>query len=206
MRLAIPAVLLLALGAGTAHAQTPPPDSTAAAAAVQTPPRRPGLGSWTTDRRDFRVGDIVTILVDEVTIASADKSNVDSQGRSTDAGAGFSPPTGDPTNVSFRTRLDNESATRGQARRRDVLTTELSARVVEVGDGVMKLEGSRTLKIDKAVQKVTLTGWARPQDITPRNFVDSWRLADAELLYESTGDLGKPKTGIITKILGILWP
>jgi flagellar basal body L-ring protein FlgH len=46
----------------------------------------------------------------------------------------------------------------------------------------------------------------RPQDISARNLVESWRLADAELLYESTGDLGNPKKGIITRILGILWP
>lgn len=196
------AALLLAAGATGAAAQV--------SADSAAPQRRPGLASWTTDRRDFRVGDVVTILVDELTIASADKSNFDEQGRSTDgslAGTFNSPSgTGQRGDVSFRTRLDSESAVRGQARRRDVLTTELSARVVAVEAGVLKLEGSRTLRIDKAEQRVTITGWARPHDISARNLVESWRLADAELFYESKGDLGKPKKGIFTRILGVLWP
>jgi flagellar L-ring protein precursor FlgH len=76
---------------------------------------------------------------------------------------------------------------------------------VEEG-GVLKLEGSRMSRIDKAEQRVTITGYARAQDISARNLIESWRLANAELLYESKGNLGKPKQGIITKILGILWP
>jgi flagellar L-ring protein precursor FlgH len=169
--------------------------------------RRPGLASWTTDRRDFRVGDVVTIVVDERTIASADKSNLDESGRSTNAGLNAATGSGKSTDVSFRARLDNESAVRGQARRRDVLTTELSARIVAVEEGgVLKLEGSRVSRIDKAEQRVTIVGFARAQDISASNVIESWRLANAELLYESKGDLGKPKQGIISKILGILWP
>lgn len=190
---------------GVAQAQTAA-DSTPQPPQPQ-PQRRPGLASWTTDRRDFQVGDVVTILVDEQTIASADKSNVDESGRSTNAGLNAATGSGKPTDISFRARLDNESAVRGQARRRDVLTTELSARVVAVEEGgVLKLEGSRMSRIDKAEQRVTITGYARAQDISARNLIESWRLANAELLYESKGNLGKPKQGIITKILGILWP
>lgn len=202
-RVLLAALCLVAMATG-ASAQTPPdttaPPATAAATA------RPGLGSWTSDRRDFRVGDIVTILVDEVTIASADKTNLDAQGRSMDLGGSLDVPSSGRRNASLRTRLENESATRGQARRRDVMTTELSARIVEMGDGVLRLEGSRSLHIDRTEQRVTLSGWARPEDISPRNFVDSWRLADVELLYESRGDLGNPKKGILARILGIFWP
>lgn len=183
----------------------PPPDSTARPAQ-----KRPGLGSWTTDRRDFQVGDIVTILVDELTIASADKANTDASGRSTTGNVGgtMTMPGGvNRGDVLFRSRLDNESNVRGQARRRDVLTTELSARIVEVDpSGLLRLQGSRSLHIDKAIQKVTLAGYVRPQDITARNFVESWRLADAELIYESSGDLGKPKRSILSRIIGVLWP
>lgn len=193
-------IALLALGGpGSALAQT----------ADSVPPRRAGLGSWTTDRRDFRVGDIVTILVDELTIASADKTNVDQSGRATTANAGgqlVTPTSRDGGDVVFRTRLDNESNVRGQARRRDVLTTEISGRVIEIEGPLLKVQGSRTLRIDKAEQKLTITGYVRAQDISHRNLVESWRLADAELLYESKGDLGNPKKGIIGRIIGMLWP
>jgi flagellar L-ring protein precursor FlgH len=174
------------------------------------PQKRPGLGSWTTDRRDFKVGDIVTILVDEQTIASADKSNTDATGRSMDAGGGGSAvlPSGTKRgDVVFRTHLDNESSVRGQARRRDMLTTEISARVTAVeATGIMRIEGTRSIHIDKAEQSVTITGMVRSQDISARNLVESWRLADAELIYTSTGDIGKPKQSILSRIMGILWP
>jgi flagellar L-ring protein precursor FlgH len=179
--------------------------------ADSTPPqRRPGLASWTTDRRDFKVGDIITIIVDELTIASADKANTDESGRSMDAGlnGGMTMPSSTTrSDVTFRTRLSNESSVRGQARRRDVLTTEISARVTEVdANGVMRIEGTRSISIDKAQQSVTITGMVRPQDVTTRNLVESWRLADAELIYTSTGDIGNPKKSILSRILGILWP
>jgi flagellar L-ring protein precursor FlgH len=107
----------------------------------------------------------------------------------------------------FRGRLSNESSVRGQARRRDVLTTEISARVTEVdANGVMRIEGTRTISIDKAQQSVTIIGMVRAQDITSRNLVESWRLANAELIYASTGDLGKPKKSMLSRILGMLWP
>ncbi len=200
------ALTLLVSAAGDVAAQATA-DSTAAQQVTQ---RRPGLASWTTDRRDFRVGDVVTILVDELTIASADMSNFDEQDRSTNGSVGgsFTPPTGagQRGDGTFRTRLDTESLRRGQARRRNVLTTEISARVTAVENGVLRLEGTRTSRIDKAEQRLTLTGWVRPNDISPANLVESWRLADAELLYVAKGNLGKPSKGIITRILGMLWP
>ena len=43
-------------------------------------------------------------------------------------------------------------------------------------------------------------------DISITNMVESNRVADAQLGYLSPGPLGKPKQGIISKILGGLWP
>ncbi|MGH7507082.1 MAG: flagellar basal body L-ring protein FlgH, partial [Longimicrobiales bacterium] len=149
-------------------------------------------------------------LVDELTIASADKSNFNEQDRSTtgtlDGGFTMS-GTGMNGRGGLRTGWDNESRMRGQARRQDRLTTEFSVRVVGIApNGVLKVEGTRTILIDEQEQKVTLTGLVRPQDVTSRNVVDSWRVADASLAYASTGDLGKPKKGILSRILGIIWP
>jgi len=61
--------------------------------------------------------------------------------------------------------------------------------------------------VDKSKQQVTLTGWVRPQDISvSTNTVPSWRLADAEIAYGQQGSLGKPKTGLLTKLLDVIWP
>lgn len=187
------------------------PDSTQARPVADTSAvRMPGLGSWTSDRRNYVVGDLITVLIDELTIASADKSNVDSQDRSTrgDLGAGFgSSGSGTSLSGTFRTGMSNDSRERGQARRSDRLTTEISVKVVSIEpNGVLKVEGTRVMLIDKQEQKVTFTGLVRPQDITSKNGVDSWRVADAQLAYSSTGDMGKPKRGILSKIVGIIWP
>src|SRR5690606_4820086 len=162
-------------------AQTQPDSTRAAQDAAAT--RRPLAVSWTSDRRDFVVGDIITILVDELTIASADKSDIDENDRRTRAS--FEAAFGTGTSKSggsggFGTGWDRESRVRGQAGRQDRLTTEFSVRVVNIEpNGVLAIEGTRTIMLDKQEQQVTVTGFVRPQDVTPRNVVDSWRVADA---------------------------
>jgi flagellar basal body L-ring protein FlgH len=42
--------------------------------------------------------------------------------------------------------------------------------------------------------------------VSAQNQVESWRVADAQLLYTSEGSLGKPKGSIIGRILGAVWP
>jgi flagellar L-ring protein precursor FlgH len=60
--------------------------------------------------------------------------------------------------------------------------------------------------IDKNEQLVTLTGWVRPQDVSPQNVVESLRVADAALTYQAKGNLDKPRGGFLSKLVGKLWP
>jgi flagellar L-ring protein precursor FlgH len=46
----------------------------------------------------------------------------------------------------------------------------------------------------------------RAQDVSPANTVESARLADAQLTYQSPGPLGKPKQGLVTRVVSLLWP
>jgi flagellar L-ring protein precursor FlgH len=204
--LAVAAVALS--GATGAQAQTPP-DSTPPSAqpAAQA---RPLAVSWTSDRSTYVVGDILTILVDELTIASADKTDANEQNRDTRArfeAAFKASGTSSGGGATFGTGWDASSRARGQARRQDRFTTEFSVRVIEIEpSGVLKIEGTRTLLLDGQEQQVTLTGFLRPQDVSTTNLVDSWRVADANFAYSSTGDLGKPKQSILSRIIGIIWP
>jgi flagellar L-ring protein FlgH len=197
----------LATAAG-AQAQTPP-DSTPPAAQPAAQPR-PLAVSWTSDRRDFVVGDIITILVDELTVASADKTDANEQNRDTRARfeAAFKASAMSQGGAgSFGSGWDASSRERGQSRRQDRFTTEFSVRVTGLEpNGVLQIEGTRTILLDEQEQQVTLTGFLRPQDVSTRNLVDSWRVADANFAYASNGDLGKPKKSIFAKILGIIWP
>ncbi len=73
-------------------------------------------------------------------------------------------------------------------------------------NGLLQLKGTKNINVDKAMQDIVFTGFVRPQDISTTNVVESSRIADAQLGYLSPGPLGKPKQGIISKILGGLWP
>ncbi len=73
-------------------------------------------------------------------------------------------------------------------------------------NGTLQVKGRRVVDVDKAKQDVTLAGWVRAQDVTPQNVVESSRIADAQLTYVSPGPLGKPKQGILSRVIGIIWP
>jgi flagellar L-ring protein precursor FlgH len=188
----------------TAPAATPPTEAVA--------PQRPVRQSWTSDRRAFAVGDVITVLVDEMTVASANQSDVayDRRRRDMDvfaAGSGLAdalPATG----ARIGTTNDADSRRRGDALRQNRFRGEVSVRVVAIDPttGLLQVQGEKLVNVDRNRQQIELTGWVRPQDVSSANLVDSWRVADAQLVYASKGSLGKPKGGIISRILGALWP
>lgn len=200
---------LAALPAG-ATAQASPGTQPAAAdsqLASAASPARAAPISWVSDRRMFHVGDVISVLVDEYTLASADKTNVAQQDRSrkSSAGAGYNGTTVGSGN--FSTSNSGRSTDRGQASRHNRLTGEITVRVVEVKpDGTLRIEGEKAIQVDKHVQKLRLTGFLRPEDVPPTNVVESWRIANSEIQYTSKGDLSKPHGSLLSRLLGWLWP
>ncbi len=179
-----------------------------AARAQDTLPR-PAAGpplrtSWTSDRVPLQVGDVVSILIDEQTQASADRDEYTSRNRDRDvsvaAGAGGG------TGMGLRTRNDVQDGQSGESSRRNRFTAELSTRVVEVGPGgLIRIEGTKKVKIDDHEEEVTIRGWVRPHDVTVGHTVESWRVANAEILYTSNGSLVK-SGGIWSKLLDLIIP
>ena len=190
---------------GTAGATATTANGQPTTANPTTAPR----ASWTADRRNFVVGDIVTILIDDYTISTAVKENIASDQRSRDLDLNAQLPTATGTNksVGLSTRNGASQQQRGSARRENRFQNEMSVRVVGVGaNGLLQLKGTKKINVDKAQQDIELTGWVRAQDITAQNYVESNRVADIVIGYQSPGPLGKPKQGIMTKILGAIWP
>jgi flagellar L-ring protein precursor FlgH len=72
--------------------------------------------------------------------------------------------------------------------------------------GNLVIKGSKTVDVDKNKQVMTLSGTLRPQDVSATDVAESTRIADAQLVYTAQGSLGKPKTGILTRVLGVVWP
>lgn len=199
--LAIAAVPFL-LEAQPATRSTTDSTTTAAPPAAATPVR----SSWVADRRTFAVGDIITVLVDDYTISTAVKENIAQDDRT--RGFGLSarlPSSSQNANIDVSNRANQQQ--RGQARRENRFQNELSVRVIAVGqNGLLQVKGTKKFDIDKAMQDIVFSGWVRAQDVTPGNLVESSRVADVQLAYASPGPLGKPKQGIVSKIIGIVWP
>ncbi len=218
---AVLSIILLLLGAPLLLAQTknqPVPATAtatataaaAAAAAAATPARR--LSSWTADRHEYQVGDVITVLVSEATLASAAKSQggTDQQTRKNDLG--LVPPKVGTTalpSIDATMNMDKNAASTqtGDAKRNVNFKGDISVRVVAVDrTGLLQVKGLKLVDVDKNKQTLNFTGWVRPQDVSPDNIIASERVADAQLTYQLTGDLGKTRGGIIGRLVNVFWP
>jgi flagellar L-ring protein precursor FlgH len=197
-------VALAASAATPATAQTAP-DSTVAPPAASTmaaPAWPPVRTSWLADGTTLRVGSIVTVFIDEVTLASADISVFERRDRGRDVR--FALPS-QGTNFGLQTQNDVGEQEQGESSRRERFQAEMSARVVEIVGDLARIEGTRRMGIDEHEQSVTLRGWVRARDLSTQNTIESWRIADAEILYSSNGEL-RNTGGFWSTILNLILP
>ena len=212
--LALAAALAFAPFTVSAQAASQPPGSQAATApaanapAANAPviPAPPPRNAWVSDRRQFAVGDIITVLIDDYTISTAVKENLNQDLRNRGFGLNARVP-GSSQSANIDARNNADQTQRGQARRENRFQNEMSVRVVAVGpNGLLQVKGTKKIDVDRAMQDLVFTGWVRAQDVSVTNLIESSRVADAQLGYASPGPLGKPKQGIISKVLGMVWP
>jgi flagellar L-ring protein precursor FlgH len=171
------------------------------------------ISSWTSDRREYEVGDVITVLVSEATLASATKSQTgtDQQSRKNDMGIDL-PKVGPLSSLpnidgTMSTGKSSSSKQSGNATRGVNFRGDISVRVVEIDKrGQLKLQGTKSVDVDKNRQKLEFSGWVRPEDIGKDNIVASERVADVALTYQLNGDIGKTRGGIIGRLLSVFWP
>jgi flagellar L-ring protein precursor FlgH len=171
------------------------------------------IASWTADRRDYEIGDVITVLVSEATLASATKSQsgTDQQSRKNDMGIDL-PKVGPLTSLpnidgTMSTGKSSSSKQSGNATRGVNFRGDISVRVVEVDKrGQLHIKGTKTVDVDKNKQKLEFSGWVRPEDISKDNIVASERVADVAMTYQLTGDIGKTRGGLIGRLLSVFWP
>ncbi len=166
-----------------------------------------GRASWLTDRRPLRVGDIVTILVDETVDASERQAEQATANRSLKTGLGLNL---DATirlgpSKAFSSEMNNTSRSNGQANRGGDLTATIAVRVASLEPtGAARIDGEKTVSVDGRNQVIHLSGVIRPQDLNADNTVFSSRIAEAVISYK--GKKIGAKKGILGSILSILWP
>lgn len=184
-------------------AAPPPPAATAADSAAAKSLRANMRANWLTDRRPLKVGDILALVVDEQATAREATTNTAKSTRDQSGAWDMesAPSILKSLGISYAAHSDQG----GVANRSGGLSTVLSVRVMAIEPGgVARIEGRKLLAIDGRKQEVTVSGVIRPEDVSAGNTILSSRIADASISYK--GKKISPKTGIIGKILGMLWP
>ena len=212
-------MMVLALaGPATLLAQAPAPAPAPAAAATapaaadsaEPPPARPlslQRASWLADRQPIRVGDLLTIVVDEQTSISERTSTVANNNRNSDFGLNANGVAGvflGPQKTLTSSVAHGSNDVGQQSRDGNVVGT-ITVHVTELDDlGNAKISGSKSLTADGRKQEILIEGIVRPQDVQADNTVQSSRVADAEITFK--GKKIAARKGILGGILSILWP
>ena len=154
--------------------------------------------SMVADKRAQKVGDIVTIVVQENSTASKDNSTKTSKRSSVDAAINtffYSPANsglltkgGTLPALQFQGKQDFDGG--GQINNSERITARVAVRVIDVlPNGGLLLEGRRETSFSGEKQQVVLRGLVRTEDIAANNTVFSYNVADATIQFISKGTI-----------------
>lgn len=170
--------------------------------------------SWFGRGRKFKVGDVITVLLNEQTQA-ARTQNSDLSRESSNTGVitpgmtSYMAGLGGMLNglsLDGDKKISNKGT--GNAGQQASLTGSVAVSVVDIlPNGNLVLRGEKQLALSEGTEVIQVAGIIRPDDIAPNNTVQSRRLAHAQIAYRGTGDLASAtRPGWGTSALMKLWP
>ncbi len=145
------------------------------------------------DRRAVRVGDVITVLLDDRFQSSKQSGSTISKTNSAEIeqptvlGSVFQQVA---TTAGLVTGLTSSSDFEGSAEgdQSNSISGTLSVTVTEVlPNGLMQVRGEKWLTLNQGDEFVRVSGLVRPEDVSPDNTVSSRRLANARIAYSGTG-------------------
>jgi flagellar L-ring protein precursor FlgH len=151
---------------------------------------RPGYSSsLIQDNRALRVGDILTIVLDESTQSS--KSAGTSFGKSSGVSVGI-PTVFGSTVPDAETALSADRDFNGSAKssQQNTLRGAIAVTVHQVmPNGTLLVKGEKKLQLNQGDEYIRLTGLVRVRDINRNNQVSSQNVANAQISYAGRGVL-----------------
>jgi len=149
------------------------------------------------DRKAFRVGDMITITLNERTQASKNASSQMQKDSSAEIGltsllgGGVSmnnPLTGNSMNLNTGYNATRETEGEAEAGQSNSLTGSITVTVAEVlPNGILSVRGEKWMTLNTGDELVRIAGLVRSDDIGTDNTVASTRIADARITYSGTG-------------------
>jgi flagellar L-ring protein FlgH len=162
------------------------------------------------DKRASRVGDLITIVVQENTTASKNNATSTSKKASMDAAITtflYSPAasgllTQGGTLPALKYNSANTFDGGGTIKDSEQIIAQVTVRVVDVlPNGNMIVEGTRETAFSGEKQNIVLRGIVRPEDVAANNTVFSYNVADAKIHIVGKGAItDSQRKGWFTKI------
>ncbi len=168
--------------------------------------------SWFGRGRNFQVGDVITVLLNESTQAARTQNNALSRESSNDViPQGLLNKMARTGGLLGGANLNGgtiESKGTGQADQQASLVGSVAVTVVDVlSNGNLVLRGEKQLALTEGSEIIQVAGVIRPEDVSPNSTVQSRRLANAQITYRGTGDMAAAtRAGWGTSALLKLWP
>lgn len=144
------------------------------------------LRALTADDRAWRVGDVLTVRLQEATQASNRSDSAISKQSSVEMGAGRL--LGADVDLDSELGLRRGSSGSGATTQEASLSGSVTVVVQQVlPNGLLQVDGQKSLMLNQGVETVRLRGYVRPGDIDTSNMVSSQRVANARIQYSGRG-------------------
>lgn len=156
------------------------------------------------DIKGHEVGDVITVLIAEISNASRESSaklstssQLGADGSVTGNISNFIPLFGMSSNIS-ESHDDDEGTSQTE-----MVTGKITATITEKnGNGLLRIEGSRKVNVNGETNIMEISGFVRDRDITSQNTVYSYYIANADISYKKTGLENKVgRTGWVRRTL-----
>ncbi len=154
-----------------------------------------------------RVGDVITVILQEDTNAS--KRSSTNLSKETSINAGMPTILGRALGAGVLTGLEsaNEFQGEGGSSQSNSLTGRITVTVSEVlPNDYLVVQGEKRLTLNQSSEHVQFSGIIRPADIKADNTVLSGNVANAQIIYGATGALADANTpGLLSRFFNSQW-
>jgi flagellar L-ring protein precursor FlgH len=156
-----------------------------------------------TDNVARGVGDVLTVIVDEKTLADFTASTQATKNDKNSINAQFFIGLLDSLFKPISTGSNSSVSGDGQTSQSSTMSTIVKQ---VMPNGNLIIEGRRSLITNKQTQTIVFSGIVRPSDIKPNNTVRSVNVAEAEIKMDGSGLItDRQRKGILTKIIDWLF-